>query len=85
MGSISASEANRHFSALLRRVQQGETVTITSRGRVVAEMRPATPTKDEAARKTAWRALLEHLREARPFEAVGPWTREELYERDPKR
>jgi antitoxin (DNA-binding transcriptional repressor) of toxin-antitoxin stability system len=36
----SATNANRHFSKMLKRVEKGETVLITSRNRVIAEMRP---------------------------------------------
>lgn len=81
MGSISAADANRNFSALLRRVQDGEVVTITSRGRPVAEIRP--PDAARERRKEALGRLLHRLRN-QPFVDVGPWTREELYERDPK-
>ena len=78
---ISAAEANRNFSALLRRVQQGERVTITSRGRPVAEIAP--PQRDApAARNIAWDALLARLRQQQ-IKSIGPWSREELYERDP--
>lgn len=81
MGSISASEANRNFSALLRRVQQGETMSITSRGRVVAEIAP--PRVDKEARAEALRALLQRLRSQPPV-VVGPFDRASLYEDEPE-
>jgi antitoxin (DNA-binding transcriptional repressor) of toxin-antitoxin stability system len=37
---IGSFEAKTKFSELLRKVQQGETFTITLRGRVVAELNP---------------------------------------------
>ena len=38
--SVSAAEANRNFSSLLRSVGEGATVTITRHGRPVARMTP---------------------------------------------
>lgn len=80
MATITAAEANRNFSALLRRVQQGETVVVTSRGRPVAKIAPVEP--EAAEREAARRKLLERLR-TQPVRVVGPWSREELYEDDP--
>ena len=40
MKSIAATEANRHFSRILREVSAGETYTITSRGEPVATVAP---------------------------------------------
>ncbi len=77
-GTVSAAEANRNFSALLRRVQQGERVTITSRGRPVAEIAPPAAVPSEG-REAAWQALLGRLRGQEPT-IVGRWSREELYE-----
>ena len=83
MGAVvSAAEANRNFSALLRRVQQGERVTITSRGRPVAEIAPPQQ-KCQAEREASLDALLARLRQ-QEVKSIGPWNREELYERDPK-
>jgi prevent-host-death family protein len=79
---VSAAEANRNFSALLRRVQQGERITITSRGRPVAEIAPPRPPLETAdEREAAVRAV---LAQHSPPEItwIGPWNREELYEDD---
>lgn len=38
---IGVYEAKTHFAELLERVQRGERVTITKRGKAVAEIRPA--------------------------------------------
>jgi antitoxin (DNA-binding transcriptional repressor) of toxin-antitoxin stability system len=38
MKTISAAEANRHFSEVLRAATQGQTILITSRGRPVATL-----------------------------------------------
>ena len=40
---IGSFEAKTKFSELLRKVEQGETFTITLRGRVVAELAPPAP------------------------------------------
>ncbi len=51
----SATEANRQFSKLLKRVENGETILITSRRKVIAEMRPGADEELDAleARKRA--------------------------------
>jgi prevent-host-death family protein len=38
--TVAAADANRNFSSLLREVQEGEVVTITSHGRPIAEISP---------------------------------------------
>lgn len=80
--TVTATEANRSFSKLLRAVARGEKVEITSHGRKIAVLSPAeidVPTHEERLK------ALEKLRKRwaeREFVVVGPWTREELYERD---
>lgn len=49
MGTISAREANQKFSALLKRVQAGETVVITKRGEPVATLAPTAAVRSEPA------------------------------------
>lgn len=41
MKSISAAEANRHFSSVLREVSRGAQITVTSRGKPVATISAA--------------------------------------------
>ena len=77
--SISAAEANRNFSRLLRRVRDGHSVVVTSHGRPVAKLVPV-DARDHVVRG-ARAALFERLRAA-PAVNVGRWTRDELYERD---
>jgi len=79
---VTASEANRQFSKLLREVGNGETYTITSHGEPVATLAPS-PAKVQKERELAKKRLMRHLRAQRPMN-IGPWTREELYEDDPK-
>jgi prevent-host-death family protein len=77
MKTISAAEANRHFSGLLRDVSTGEVVTILSRGKPVATMSPvrAGSGQREAARLN----LLQGLKR-RHVVGERHWTRAELYE-----
>lgn len=75
--SISAAVANRDFSALLRKVRGGATITVTSHGRPVARI---VPIADGAAvGRTARQTLFARLAAARPLNA-GRWTRDDLYE-----
>ncbi len=80
--TISAAEANRQFSKILRAVEAGESFTVTSHGRPVAQIRPVGD-DDEAARLARRAALKRKLGalEQTPAVDAGKWTREELYER----
>ena len=78
MKSISAADANRHFSAVLREVSRGARITVTSRGKPVATIVAADPA-ERSERKAARRALLARLR-ATPVSGARNWTRDELYE-----
>ncbi len=75
--TISAAEANREFSRLLRGVREGKTYVVTSHGRPVAKLVPMSG--EEQAREEARQKLLEHLR-SQPALKAGPWTRDELYD-----
>lgn len=77
MKTISASQANRRFSNLLREVAEGEAITIVSRGKSVATIIPARP--DHAERQRARQRLLQRLRQ-QPASGARNWTRQELYE-----
>jgi prevent-host-death family protein len=76
--TVSAAEANRQFSRLLREVKQGKTYVITSHGRPVARIAP--PEEPEQASEAAWQSLLDHLSNQNVTNDAGPWTRDELYE-----
>lgn len=77
MKTITASEANRSFSKMLRVVAGGESFTIVSRGRAVAAIQPAGI--ETAHRSLAKTTLLERLVK-QPVLGDRGWTREELYE-----
>jgi len=84
--TVPAAEANRSFSKLLRAAREGARITITSHGEPVAELGPvgAGPTAEAAElerRNAARDALVKRLKSQTPM-VVGPWTRQELYERD---
>jgi prevent-host-death family protein len=74
---ISAAEANRKFSRLLREVREGRSYVVTSHGQPVARIVPAG--NESRAREAAKKALLARL-DAQPVTNVGSWTREELYD-----
>lgn len=50
---VGAYEAKTHLPKLLKRVQRGERVTITKRGKPVAELRPVADRLDLARRRDA--------------------------------
>jgi prevent-host-death family protein len=75
--SVTAAEANRAFSKVLRRVRDGETVVITAHGRAVAKMIPAD--EEEAGRIQARKNLLARLRRG-SVTRIGKWSRDELYD-----
>jgi prevent-host-death family protein len=74
---VSAADANRSFSRLLRGVREGHSYVVTSHGTPVARIVPI----DRADRPVsdARAALLSRL-QAQPVVEVGRWTRDELYE-----
>ena len=75
--AVTAAEANRNFSQLLREVRDGGSYVITSHGKAVAKIVPYTAR--DAVQDAAKAGLLERLRAQRGT-AIGRWTREELYE-----
>jgi prevent-host-death family protein len=75
--TITATEANRRFSELLRQVGAGESFIVTSHGRPIARLAPAA--EDDRERRAARDALLERL-DRQPRTDAGTWTRAELYE-----
>jgi len=73
--SVSAADANRRFSELLRTVKEGRSVVVTSHGKPVAKIMPVV--EDERTAEAARSALFARLRRERAVKA-GRWTREEL-------
>ena len=75
--AVSAAEANRRFSLILRGVREGHSYVVTSHGKPVARIVPAVGHERVATGARA--ALLARL-EKQPVSGAGPWTRDELYE-----
>jgi prevent-host-death family protein len=77
--AISAADANRKFSLLLRGVREGCSYVLTSHGKPVARLIPAG--KHENVATGARTALLSRL-EKQPVVRAKRWTRDELYQDD---
>lgn len=73
--AISAADANRKFSQLLREVKEGRTYVVTSHGRPVARISPV----EELRRSKAKTKLLAHLG-SQPIRRVGGWKRDDPYD-----
>jgi prevent-host-death family protein len=73
--AISAADANRKFSRLLRDVREGQSYVVTSHGRPVARIAPVKENRPARARSS----LLNRLRSERVVK-IGPWKRDELYD-----
>ena len=74
--AISAADANRNFSQVLREVRQGESYVVTSHGKPVARIAPV---QNVGSTLNARGTLLKRLR-SQPVVNVGRWKRDELYE-----
>ena len=78
--TVTATEANRRFSALLRAAGEGITVSITSRGKEIAVLARRDPADEQARKRKALEALQatwatqEHV-------TIGPWTRDDVCSR----
>ena len=77
--AVSAADANRKFSELLRGVRQGHSYIVTAHGRPIARILPVG--ENEGAASNTRSALLKRLRSQRAV-SIGRWKREELYEAD---
>ena len=77
---ISAADANREFSRLLRGVRNGRTFVITSHGRPVARV---SPIRDDACVSSAAQSALFDRLESQRVVRAGRWSRDELYRRSP--
>jgi prevent-host-death family protein len=77
MKTVTAADANRQFSSLLRDVIKGKDVMILSRGKPVAKM---TSINSEALQKKAMKdLLLSRLKTQKITGSPRNWTRDELY------
>jgi len=76
--AVSATDANRDFSRLLRNVRDGGSYVITSHGKPVARLVRLEAHGD--VRAAARDILFKRLRSQAATLRAGRWTREELYE-----
>jgi prevent-host-death family protein len=77
--AVSAADANRRFSQLLRGIREGRSYVVTSHGKPLARLVPA----DRQAPTAAFaRAKLFARLESQPVQQAEPWTRDDLYEDD---
>ena len=74
---VSAADANRRFSELLRQVRRGRSFVVTSHGKPVARLVPVDEGDQVSARA---RGLLLDRLQSQPVSDIGPWNRDELYE-----
>src|SRR6266481_6197314 len=74
---ISAVDAKRNFSEVLRAVRQGQSYVVTFHGRPVARITPVAMSMDMTGKARA--ILLNRLRSQRIMK-IGRWKRDELYE-----
>jgi len=77
MKTITAANANRGFSNLLREVSKGEEIMILSRGTPVAKI---TSVNSAALQKNAMKNLLLSRLKAQEVTGSRNWTRDELYD-----
>jgi prevent-host-death family protein len=77
--TVTAADANREFSRILRNVRQGHSYVVTSHGRAVAHIVPAAHNERVVAGARA--TLLDRL-ERQPALDTGRWTRDDLYEEE---
>jgi prevent-host-death family protein len=75
---ITAADANRSFSHLLREVRGGASYVVTTHGKPVARIIPCNASDSERAKGRV--ALMQRLR-SQPATDIGPWRRDDLYER----
>jgi len=73
--AISAADANRKFSQVLREVREGRSYVVTSHGRPVARIEPVQGQSNSNAKG----ALLARLA-AQPVRRIGRWKRDDLYD-----
>jgi antitoxin (DNA-binding transcriptional repressor) of toxin-antitoxin stability system len=78
MAVMSAADANRSFSRLLREVAAGACFTVLSRGRAVATIRA--PDLDLRSYGPARASLLQRLATQEPTGDGRPWSRDDLYD-----
>jgi prevent-host-death family protein len=77
--TVTAAEANRSFSKLLRAARNGQSVTITSHGEPVAVLGPVESDEQRRSRDAAFARMQERWAKTEP-RCIGPWTRDDIYD-----
>ena len=81
--NVSAADANRKFSELLRGVRKGRSYVVTSHGEPVAKLVPAeTDSHISEGARSSLLARLKSQQAVKGAKARRRWTRDELYEDD---
>ena len=82
MKTVSARQANHNFSELLARVDRGEQVLITKRGKPVALLSPYQPPQLTPERQAAIKRASEVMARGLPWgAAIRAFTRDEMHEK----
>jgi prevent-host-death family protein len=80
--SVTAREANQHFSRILRDVEAGAEIVVTRRGRPVARIVPAQPSGERQLtpeQEAAHARTMQRLRKGWDL-GGGKFSRDELYD-----
>ncbi len=78
--SISARDANQHFSDILGRAARGEKIVITRRGEPVAQLMPYNASSLTQGQNGSWDRLMAMLEQGLPL-GGDTFDRDELYDR----
>lgn len=82
MKTVSARQANHHFSDLLSRAERGEEILITKRSKPVAVLGPYRPPRLTAERKKAVQHAIDLMAKGlRWGDALKRFKREDMHER----
>ncbi|KAA2237897.1 type II toxin-antitoxin system Phd/YefM family antitoxin [Salinarimonas soli] len=79
MRRVSAADANRHVSKLMRAAMAGETVIVTDRGRPAVKIEAIRPAPGDEKPSEAFAAFLDELR-SRPVLNGDRLTRDDFYD-----
>lgn len=75
---VTAADANRNFSQILRHVREGRSYVVTSHGVPVARITPTT--QDSAVMTAAKESLMTRLQRQPVGVLEERWSRDDLYE-----
>jgi prevent-host-death family protein len=81
MRKVSARRANHEFSELLSRVERGEEIVITKRGKPVAVLGPYRPTLVTPERQKAIAHAVSVMAKGLPWGNLRRFLREDMHER----